>query len=187
MRESQGLGLDMEEDIDTVAGGWIPGRRSSPSHRSTCRFAPSATSVVRTDLRYSKLSQLDRGPVCLTKPCILYGTVFAIQFLRNNPLLRKLLRTEPETLLPSLTIEAGAVIDFATEHSANLLRSDLYGDTPTTPQQERHLRTVAQLQTRITLSFVVTPHTSIKLENLDQAREYVRNYLMPMINGPSHT
>jgi hypothetical protein len=113
--------------------------------------------------------------------------VFAIQFLRNNPLLRKLLRTEPETLLPSLTIEAGAVIDFATEHSANLLRSDLYGDTPTTPQQERHLRTVAQLQTRITLSFVVTPHTSIKLENLDQAREYVRNYLMPMINGPSHT
>jgi len=115
---------------------------------------------------------------------ILYGTVFAIQFLRNNPLLRKLLRTEPETLLPSLTIDAGAVIDFATEHSANLLRTDLYGDAPTTPQQERHLRTVAELQTRLTLSFVVTPHTSIKLENLDQAREYVRAYLMPMITGP---
>jgi hypothetical protein len=91
--------------------------------------------------------------------------------------------TEPETLLPSLTIEAGAIIDFATEHSANLLRTDLYGDTPTTPEQERHLRTVAELQTRLTLSFVVTPHTSIKLENLDQAREYVRAYLMPMITA----
>jgi AcrR family transcriptional regulator len=115
---------------------------------------------------------------------ILYGTMFAIQFLRNNPLLRKLLRTEPETLLPSLTIEAGAIIDFATEHSAGLLRTDLYGDQPTTPEQERHLRTVAELQTRLTLSFVVTPHTGIKLENLEQAREYVRAYLMPMIHGP---
>jgi AcrR family transcriptional regulator len=115
---------------------------------------------------------------------ILYGTVFAIQFLRNNPLLRKLLRTEPDALLPSLTIEAGAIIDFSTEHSADLLRTDLYGDKPTTPQQERHLRTVAELQTRLTLSFVVTPHTGIKLENLDQAREYVRAYLMPMITGP---
>jgi hypothetical protein len=62
--------------------------------------------------------------------------------------------------------------------------ADLYGDTPTTLQQERHLHTVAELQTRLTLSFVVTPHTSIKLENLDQAREYVRAYLMPMITGP---
>jgi AcrR family transcriptional regulator len=115
---------------------------------------------------------------------ILFGTVFAIQFLRNNRLLRKLLRTEPETLLPSLTIDAGAIIDFATEHSANLLRTDLYGDAPTTAQQERHLHTVAELQTRLTLSFVVTPHTAIKLENLDQAREYVRAYLMPMIDGP---
>lgn len=115
---------------------------------------------------------------------ILFGTVFAIQFLRGNPLLRKLLRTEPETLLPSLTIEAGAIIDFATEYGADLLRTDLYGETPTTPQQEHHLRTVSELQTRLTLSFVVTPHTAIKLENLDQAREYVRAYLMPMITGP---
>jgi AcrR family transcriptional regulator len=115
---------------------------------------------------------------------ILFGTVFAIQFLRNNRLLRKLMRTEPETLLPSLTIDAAAIIDFTTEDSANMLRSELYGDAPTTPSQERHLRTVAELHTRLTLSFVVTPHTAIKLENLDQAREYVRAYLMPMITGP---
>jgi hypothetical protein len=43
--------------------------------------------------------------------------------------------------------------------------ADLYGDTPTTLQQERHLHTVAELQTRLTLSFVVTPHT------LDQTRK----------------
>ena len=112
--------------------------------------------------------------------------MFAVEFLRNNPLLRKVLRTEPETLLPSLTIEAGPIIDFATEHGAALLRTDVYGDAPMTPQQERHLRTAAELQTRLTLSFVVTPHTSIKLETLDDAREYVRAYLIPMITGPGH-
>jgi hypothetical protein len=42
---------------------------------------------------------------------------------------------------------------------------------------------VAELQTRLTLSFVVTPRTGIKLENLDEAGEYVRAYLMSMITG----
>jgi AcrR family transcriptional regulator len=118
---------------------------------------------------------------------ILYSTMFTVEFLRSNALLRKLFRTEPESLLPSLTIDAGAIIDFVTDRSAAMLRAELYGNTPTTPRQERHLRTVAELQTRLTLSFVVTPHTSIKLENLDQAREYVRAYLMPMIEGPGRS
>jgi hypothetical protein len=63
------------------------------------------------------------------------------------------------------------------------LRTDLYGTTKTTPAQERHLRTVAELHTRLTLSFIVTPHTSINLATLDDTREYVRNYLLPMVVG----
>lgn len=59
----------------------------------------------------------------------------------------------------------------------------LYG-TETTPSQERHLRTVAELHTRLTLSFIVTPHTSINLATVDDTRSYVRNYLMPMVVGP---
>jgi hypothetical protein len=42
---------------------------------------------------------------------------------------------------------------------------------------------VAELQTRLTLSFIVTPHTSINLANIDDTRAYVRAYLMPMIEG----
>lgn len=116
---------------------------------------------------------------------MVFGTVFAIQFLREHALLKKVLRTEPETLLPSLTVDAGAIIDFATEYSAAWLRDDLYGDAATTPEQERHLRTVAELQTRLTLSFIVTPHTGIKLTSLDETREYVRTYLMPMMTQPA--
>jgi AcrR family transcriptional regulator len=112
------------------------------------------------------------------------STVFTVTFMREHSLLKKLLRTEPDALLPSLTVDAGAIIDFATDNSVVLLRDELYGTDATTPAQERHLRTVAELQTRLTLSFIVTPHTGINLETIDDTRAYVRNYLMPMIAGP---
>jgi hypothetical protein len=41
--------------------------------------------------------------------------------------LRSSRRTEPETILPSLTIDAGAILDFATEYSVAWLRTELYG------------------------------------------------------------
>lgn len=112
---------------------------------------------------------------------LVYGTVFTVTFLREHTLLKKLLRTEPETILPSLTVDAAAIVDLATDYSAAQLRTDLYGTQTTTADQERHLRTVAELHTRLTLSFIVTPHTSIKLATLDDARAYVHTYLLPMI------
>ncbi len=114
---------------------------------------------------------------------MVYGTVFTVTFMREHALLKKLLRTEPETILPSLTIDAGAILDFAAEQSVSMLRSELYGNATVTPAQERHLRTVAELHTRLTLSFIVTPHTSIKLATIDDVRAYVRTYLLPMVTA----
>lgn len=116
---------------------------------------------------------------------MVYSTVFTVTFLREHALVKKLLRTEPETILSSLTVDAGAILDFATDYSVEWLRAELYGTATTTPAQERHLRTVAELQTRLTLSFIVTPHTSINLATIDDTRAYVRDYLLPMITGPS--
>jgi AcrR family transcriptional regulator len=115
---------------------------------------------------------------------LVHGTVFAVTFLREHKLLRKLLRTEPDALLRSLTVDAGPVLDFATEQSMALLQTALYGDAPVTAAQKGHLRTVAELQTRLTLSFIVAPHTSIKLATLDDVRAYVRQYLLPMTATP---
>jgi AcrR family transcriptional regulator len=115
---------------------------------------------------------------------LVYGTVFTVTFLREHVLLKKLLRAEPETILPSLTIDAGPILDFATDQSTAELRTEIYGTTATTPDQERHLRTVAELHTRLTLSFIVTPHTSINLATIDDTRAYVRRYLLPMITEP---
>jgi AcrR family transcriptional regulator len=115
---------------------------------------------------------------------LVYGTVFTVTFLREHVLLKKLLRTEPESILPSLTVEAGPILDFAVDRSAAEMRTEIFGKTAITPDQERHLRTVAELHTRLTLSFIVTQHSSVNLATIDDTRAFVRQYLLPMITGP---
>ncbi|MRN64788.1 TetR/AcrR family transcriptional regulator, partial [Staphylococcus saprophyticus] len=59
------------------------------------------------------------------------STVFSVTFMREHALLKKLLRTEPETILPSLTVDAGVILDYATEYTVGLLRRELYGTETT--------------------------------------------------------
>jgi AcrR family transcriptional regulator len=161
-------------------------RRSGVGRATLYRRFPNKAAlndaiVLSEARRYLEGSALARAQGATFEDRMVYGTAFAVTFMREHALLKKLLRTEPEAILPSLTIDAGAIIDFATDYSVTWLREELYGTIPTTSAQERHLRTVAELQTRLTLSFIVTPHTSIKLTTIDDVREYVRDYLMPMI------
>jgi AcrR family transcriptional regulator len=165
-------------------------RRSGVGRATLYRRFPTKAAlndaVVLAEVRrFLEGSALARSRGATFEDRIVYSTVFTVTFMREHSLLKKLLRTEPETILPGLTVDAGAILDFATDQTAALLRAELYGTTTTTPAQERHLRTVAELQTRLTLSFIVTPHTSINLETIDDTREYVRSYLLPMIKGSS--
>ena len=139
--------------------------------------------VLAEARRYLKGSAQARSHATTFEDRMVYSTMFTVTFLREHTLLKKLLRTEPETILPSLTVDAGAILDFATDHSVTLLRTEMYGTATTTQAQERHLRTVAELHARLTLSFIVTPHTSINLATTDDTRAYVRHYLMPMITA----
>ncbi|MET4431567.1 helix-turn-helix domain-containing protein [Mycolicibacterium sp. 624] len=161
-------------------------RRSGVGRATLYRRFPTKDALIDALVlaearRYLDGSAQARSRADTLEDRLVYGTVFTVTFLREHTLLKKLLRTEPETILPSLTIDAGAILDFATAHSAALLRTDLYGTSTTTPAQERHLRTVAELHTRLTLSFIVTPHTGIKLTTIGDTRAYVRTYLLPMV------
>lgn len=137
--------------------------------------------VLSEARRFLEGSAQARSHATTLEDRLVYGTVFTVTFLREHALLKKLLRTEPEAILPSLTVDAGPILDFAVETTAAQMRTDFYGAKAITAEQDRHLRTVAELHTRLTLSFIVTPHTTIRLTTLDDARAYVRNYLLPMI------
>jgi AcrR family transcriptional regulator len=161
-------------------------RRSGVGRATLYRRFPTKAAlndaIVLSEVRrFLEGSAMARSQGATFEDRIVYSTVFTVTFMREHALLKKLLRTEPEMILPSLTVDAGALLDFATDQSVAMLRTDLYGTITPTPAQERHLRTVAELQTRLTLSFIVTPHTSINLASLDDARAYVRDYLLPMI------
>jgi len=157
--------------------------RATLYRRFPTKAALNEAIVLSEVRRFLEGGALARSRAATFEDRIVYSTVFTVTFLREHRLVRKLLRTEPETILPSLTIDAGAILDFATDYSVAWLRTEFYGTTTTTSAQERHLRTVAELHTRLTLSFIVTPHTSINLTTIDDVRAYVRDYLLPMFTG----
>lgn len=105
---------------------------------------------------------------------------FALQYLGNHPLLRRLLRTEPESILPSLTVNGGVVVDMAREHIAAFIRHDLFGDKIPPAGAERHVQIVAELGVRIVLSFILTPSSAIRMATLDDARAFARDLIAPV-------
>ncbi|MFI6173348.1 TetR/AcrR family transcriptional regulator [Nocardia sp. NPDC051052] len=108
---------------------------------------------------------------------------YTVGFLREHPLLRRLLETEPESILPALTVGAGPIIDTFREFCVTLWRHEFYGDTAIADADLQHLRTVAELHIRITLSLILTQQTAIELDTAEQAREFTRRYLAPMLDA----
>jgi hypothetical protein len=104
----------------------------------------------------------------------------ALQYLGNHPLLRRLLRTEPESILPSLTVNGGVVVDMAREHIAAFIRHDLFGARTPPPEAERHVQLVAELGVRIVLSFILTPSSAIPMATLDDARAFANDLIAPV-------
>lgn len=101
---------------------------------------------------------------------------FIIQ-LANNKLLRRLLRTEPDTILPRLTTEAGPVLAVGRTYLAEKLRAlQASGDVP-----DFDADLVAEVFARLGQSLVLTPDGLIPLTDETAAREFARRTVLPMI------
>lgn len=105
---------------------------------------------------------------------------FALLYLRDHALLCRLLRTEPEAILPSLTVNGGPVVDLAREHVAAFIRWDLFGSRTPPAGAERHIQTVAELGVRIVLSFILTSSSAIPMDTLEDARAFARDLIGPV-------
>ncbi|MCX6397119.1 MAG: TetR/AcrR family transcriptional regulator [Propionibacteriales bacterium] len=95
--------------------------------------------------------------------------------LRANKLLQRVLATEPETVLPKITVDAEPILAIGREYLAAFL---------TRLQTEGHLpsydvRPVADCLARLAQSEVLTPSTEPLTE--DEARAFVRDHLAPFI------
>lgn len=107
------------------------------------------------------------------------GFAFTVEALREHELLNRLLETEPEATVPHFTVQGTPLISAAAE----FLVAEM---TRTLPDSRSHeeLLVVAELTVRLVVSFVLTPSTTIDLDDPDVSRAFARNHLGPLLNGP---
>lgn len=110
---------------------------------------------------------------------IVEAFVHTLAEAREQRLLNRLLATEPDLLLPHLTVEGGPVLAAGTEFLARQMRMARSG----VPASE--MRAVAEIVARLVLSFLLTPRSAVALDSSREARRFARRYVAPLMTGRS--
>ncbi|MCX4098618.1 TetR/AcrR family transcriptional regulator [Nocardia sp. alder85J] len=97
--------------------------------------------------------------------------------LARNELLQRLLRTEPELILPRLTVDGGPVLEVGRLYLAGKLRGLQQADSSLRFDADL----VAEVLARLAQSLMLTPDGLIPLRDESAAREFARRTLLPMV------
>jgi AcrR family transcriptional regulator len=109
------------------------------------------------------------------------GFVFALGWLRRHRLLNRLLRTDPELIVPNLTVGAGPVLAAGRDFIAGFARREAdAGRLPLTPDE---IEGVSELLARVVLSFLLTPDSVLGLRTQAEIREFAEHYLAPTLQA----
>jgi AcrR family transcriptional regulator len=112
------------------------------------------------------------------------GFVVALQLGREHTLLQRLLHTEPDLVLPYVTVAGGPGLALLREHLAGLLRRQpLAGGRRVTAPHA-----AAELLVRIGHSILLTPDTVLGLDSEEGIRRFARAYLLRLVEvAPSRS
>ncbi|NNH69834.1 TetR/AcrR family transcriptional regulator [Nocardia uniformis] len=95
--------------------------------------------------------------------------------LRGNELLLRLLKTEPEIVLPYLTVQGAPVIELGRDYLAEfIVRLQDEGKLP-----HYDPLPLAEMIARTALSMALTPQTVIPLDDEATLREFARQHIVP--------
>jgi AcrR family transcriptional regulator len=111
---------------------------------------------------------------------LIEGFVSALTVIRNHRLLNRLLRTEPELMLPLLTVHGAPVLAAGRELIANFARGGAGGDG--LPLSEKEIDGLSELLARLVLSFVLTPDSVMDLTTPAKIRRFAKHYLAPALD-----
>ena len=107
------------------------------------------------------------------------GFAASLRLAREHPLLNRLARVEPETVLAALTENGGALFALAREFVAERLRaSQSAGILGPIDADE-----AAELLVRLAFSFVLIQESVLPLDDADRAREVARRLIAPVLAG----
>ncbi|WP_067653528.1 TetR/AcrR family transcriptional regulator [Nocardia harenae] len=106
--------------------------------------------------------------------------VVFLEGLRGNKLLDRLLQTEPEVVLPYLTVQGAPVIelgrDYLVEFIARLQREGKLPEYDPAP--------IAEMIARTSLSLALTPQTVIPFDDERAVREFARDHIAVSFRVP---
>ncbi len=105
------------------------------------------------------------------------GFEFAGRYVRGHPLFDRLLRSEPEVLLPPLTLDGGPVLKLYRSLIANRLQAEVNAGRAATED----LDGVAEIIARLAISLLLTRDGTITLEDPHSVRRLVNLALLPML------
>lgn len=162
--------------VDDVA------RRAGVSRVTVYRRIGNKDSLVSACLlrEYRRfLVEVDDAVAALptTEDRLVEGFAAVLRHIREHPLIGGLLRLEPETMLPFLTLESGpaflAIRDYLADRLREARRAEGRPVSDPTP--------VAELMVRVTVSFLLNPVSCFELDDGTRVREFARCYLVPLL------
>lgn len=133
--------------------------------RQTRQFIADADAAVRAEVERD--ASAEDQIVALFIACI--------EGLRGNPLLERLLATEPETILPYMTVQGAPVIELGRDYLAEFIaRLQAEGKVP-----QYDPLPLAEMIARTALSLALTPQTVIPLDDDAALRQFARDHVIP--------
>jgi TetR/AcrR family transcriptional regulator, repressor for uid operon len=109
------------------------------------------------------------------------GFEFAGRYVRGHPLFDRLLLSEPDVLLPPLTLDGGPVLELYRSLIANRLQAEVDAGRAATADIDG----VAEVIARLAISLLLTREGIITLEDPYSVRRLVNLTLLPMLRPHS--
>jgi TetR/AcrR family transcriptional repressor of uid operon len=140
--------------------------------------------VIARELRRA-LEEIDRrwGAGSTIEERLVEGFVFAVSFVSGHPLFDKLLRAEPEMLLPLLTVDGGPVLALYRTLIAERLQVEVDAGRAAPADVDQAAEVIA----RLGISLLLTREGSITLDDRSTIEALVRDTLLPMLRLPGST
>ena len=118
------------------------------------------------------------GPLPTAEERLIEGFVVGLRKVRTDALLTRLLISDPEELVPYLTLRGAGVIAAASEFLVEQYRQ-VAGPSL---GEERDPRVLAELLVRLAISFTLTPTGVVGVDDDAEVRRFAASYLAPLLS-----
>ena len=145
-------------------------------HRRFGRKSELVQGVMLRELsRFLREFDAAISPLPTLEDKLVEGFVVTLRIARSHPLITRLLATEPEVLLPELTVHGGPFLAAAVSFLVASTR------TEAKEYEASDVAAIGEIFVRLVASFLLTPQTIASLGDDASARRYAQRHLAPLL------